>query len=96
MKGFVLVLLALGLVIWSCKENYTSDYKFGGLWPENMYTTMRHISPTFYNGSGLSFAQRPGMYHFPYPRNRWLRNPNDYYGLTNLDDYTHDAANYQR
>jgi hypothetical protein len=75
------------------------NFKYGGLWPPDMYSRLYYWSPGFYNGSGLSLQFRPGMENKNFPRNRWIDKTNmgnsvPYYKVSNRDDYKHDMANY--
>lgn len=61
-------------------EQYYNRYD---VWPKNLFTRMRYWSPTFYIGSGWSYALRPGMHRRRWPRNVWIRNNDSYYFVSN-------------
>ena len=75
---------------------YTQKYQ--GAWPPGLFSNLKYISPGFYTGSGQSWAFRPGIEYKYYQRGRWVRHQKGgnkhYYYLTNMGDFTHNAANY--
>jgi len=79
--------------------SFPYNYKNGGAWPPGMFSRLNYWSPGFYTtGSGWSYYMRPGMGFKYWPRNRWIRHTqagnNQYYYVTNAEDWTRNASNY--
>lgn len=62
--------------------SFPYHYLNTGAWPPGLFSRLYEWQPGF-NTSGWSYWLRPGIYYGAWPRNRWVRNNNNYYFINN-------------